>query len=59
MLTELPADPIPRPADTDPVGCSSTLIFTVAVSFELFSIEVLTELKIPEDFKLSIDFFNL
>ena len=55
----LPEEPIPIPAETDPVGCSSTDIFKSTFSFPKLSVLNFTSLKILKLFTLSIDFITL
>ena len=46
VLTVLPEEPIPIPAEIDPVGCSSTDIFKSTFSFPKLSTLNFTSLKI-------------
>ena len=58
-LTVLPEEPTPIPAETEPVGCSSTEIFKSTFSFPEFSVLNFTSLNILKLLILSIDFETL
>ena len=55
-LTVLPCDPTPTPAETDPVGCSSTDIFKSTFSSPIISVLNFTSLNILKLLTLSNDF---
>ena len=59
VLTVLPEEPTPIPAETDPVGCSSTDIFKSTFSLPKLLVLNFTSLKILKLFTLSIDFKTL